>query len=344
MVKLGKYGEYHLLPRGRRPRSKWVRRLTCESAIRRIAALSVDETVRLRVLAVLGKTMPHGNDANYADLVRAGFREGRVALYREIPLSRACFLEPPVPLSDLLGDQGEGPDPTTPRPTWIAVRLVYPDGQPCRRARLEVRLVGGGRRSERVNEDGTWRADDVPSEGICDVRVLEAEPQDIDMNAEPPPGIRVVAAGGGVGLETGKTHVLIVDAGYELGVLFSRSWIDGGFTGQNDTRLVLENPQQNLRIVKSTREVSPYDDRNYLMTFESIRPGGRFSLFVDYGGRRRVPVFVDVPFDALEGTPEEHDFCVADWPCTSSSDDELRCEDPRFSSASEPREHFFFAP
>lgn len=151
-------------------------------------------------------------DEELSDEARAALAgvlvRGELALVRLKRAFRPLDRPKVVDLGDLLP---EAPPPKREdRPTWIAVVLCGPSGETYPEANLKIRLPDGTTRSERVQPNGSWRADDVATDGTCHVELVESGPAQPG-SAPPPENAETLPVGGpSVGLVTGREHVLVV--------------------------------------------------------------------------------------------------------------------------------------
>ncbi len=96
---------------------------------------------------------------------------------------RAIELSPAPATSGLAGPKTEPTGPRKPegprpkRPTWIAVTVVDDDGLGFARTSWTITTADGEDRSIRLDDDSTWRTDDLAVSGTCYLRVGATMPE-----------------------------------------------------------------------------------------------------------------------------------------------------------------------
>jgi len=161
------------------------------------------------------------------------------ALIREVKKGRSSLMElrqthrnrySPYRKVEIIDLNPDPPDPVPiiERPTWVAIELRGVLGERFPHGRLKIRLPSGDVREERVREDSSWRADDIPVEGTCYVTLIRAgEPEVADRSillaqsgrpgmADQPTDLgesstTITETGPPVGLVTSRRHVLRVE-------------------------------------------------------------------------------------------------------------------------------------
>jgi len=113
---------YELLVAGRRPRAKFVRRLTPDAALRRlqrISAASPTDTAKIRAELERAKVELRGK--SFDDVLKAAVRDEKVHLYRRFALSPSGAGERDyaIPMAALLAPE-PAPEPESPAPAEAA--------------------------------------------------------------------------------------------------------------------------------------------------------------------------------------------------------------------------------
>ena len=191
-----------------------VSRSVSERAARELVAAAEEQLGLEAIRSWLPKDPRPTGDEELRDAVVRALTDGRLRLVKH---GRAHEPMRSPDIQDLV-DLIESYEEDLPRPPWIEVNCLGPQGESYAFARCRVRMPDGTERYERLDHRSRLRLDDVPTDGTCHFELSQDARPDGGRLTAPTPKAVVYELGTAAAVVTSAVHVLTVST--------ARNWVE----------------------------------------------------------------------------------------------------------------------